>query len=145
MGMTLEMTVEEKIEGLAFHKLDIEKRDVIFKEIQETGNYAEKEEVFYTGKNYEMRDFIQTVAEDLSTKEDIKDGAMYFYIDDHNAENVMEKTKAEIDRRLKTEDIYHPDTFTGQLQCLAEFYQAVKKVQEEDGFLTKYLFVEVGW
>lgn len=140
MGSTLSMTVERKHNGLPYHLLTPDQQEAI-------DTIDSVIEVFYSGKYQEMIDFTRSVSEELSTEKDREEGSIYLYIDKHNVESVLAATKAEIDKMVEQADKYDPETYDsyGELHSFASFYKAVKDAYSEDGFETKYLFINIGW
>lgn len=151
MGTTISMIIIEKTDGMPFHQLPDEKREAINQELYEQEMsedfcYKEPEEIFSAGNHFELMDFFEKSVENLANTAEVDDYDLYYYIDKHNVEQVMEAARQEIDRLVEVADRYNPETYLayGMLNRLAEFHEAIKKMKKDIGFETHYLIIDIG-
>lgn len=134
MGPDITLFMQEKFEGTPYHLFTQEKRKELAsdhrKNFQTVG-------LMYTPYDAGMFSFVKKSLEKLG--DDIDDlDASYFYIDKHNAGEVMEKTTAEIER-LSQSEMGESET----IKLLNSFYDAVHKMSNDIGFAKHCMLVQI--
>lgn len=148
MSTTIEMIVLKKIDGKPYHLLTEDEQRNINQVIEEQvakGEYKEPEEIFQAGNQEALITFLHTSTENIEDTVEVE-GGLYFYIADHNVDEVIASTKQEIDRLFENADRYTPETYEsyGDLGTFASFLQSVEQVADKIRREAHYLIVDVG-